>query len=154
MRSFVLVIALSAMLTGCNPAPEPQPFKAIVETKDLMEDLMERQADIVWGATGSIVTAEGVEERRPKNEEEWVAVKAAAVNLTETGNLLMMPPRAQDAGQWMKNVQAMMAQGQKMIEAIDRRDTKAMFDVGSDLYDTCTNCHMHYMPAIKDLYRP
>lgn len=154
MRSFVLVIALSAMLTGCSPAPEPPPFKAIVETKDLMEDLMERQADIVWGATGSIVTAEGVEERRPKNEEEWVAVKAAAVNLTETGNLLMMPPRAQDAGQWMKNVQAMMAQGQKMIEAIDRRDTKAMFDVGSDLYDTCTNCHMHYMPAIKDLYRP
>ena len=154
MRSFVLVIALSAMLTGCNPVPEPPPFKAIVETKDLMEDLMERQADIVWGATGSIVTAEGVEERRPKNEEEWVAVKAAAVNLTETGNLLMMPPRAQDAGQWMKNVQAMMAQGQKMIEAIDRRDTKAMFDVGSDLYDTCTNCHMHYMPAIKDLYRP
>jgi len=154
MRRLVLVFALSAMLTGCSPAPEPPPFKAIVETKDLMEDLMERQADIVWGATGSIVTAEGVEERRPKNEEEWVAVKAAAVNLTETGNLLMMPPRAQDAGQWMKNVQAMMAQGQKMIEAIDRRDTKAMFDVGSDLYDTCTNCHMHYMPAIKDLYRP
>ena len=39
------------------------------------------------------------------------------------------------------------------IAAIDRKDTKAMFDVGSDLYDTCTNCHMHYMPAIKDLYR-
>jgi len=153
MRRLVLVFALSAMLTGCSPAPEPPPFKAIVETKDLMEDLMERQADIVWGATGSIVTAEGVEERRPKNEEEWVAVKAAAVNLTETGNLLMMPPRAQDAGQWMKNVQAMMAQGQRMIEAIDRKDTKQMFDVGSDLYDTCTNCHMHYMPAIKDLYR-
>jgi len=154
MRSLVLMLALSTMAAGCSRAPDPPPFKAIVETKDLMEDLMERQADIVWGATGSIVTAEGVEERRPKTDEEWVAVKAAAVTLTETGNLLMMPPRAQDAGPWMKNVQAMMAQGQKMIEAIDRRDTKAMFDVGSDLYDTCTNCHMHYMPAIKDLYRP
>ena len=152
MRSLVLVFALSAMGAGCS-APEPPPFKAVVETKDLMEDLMERQADIVWGATGSIVTAEGVEERRPKNNEEWQAVKAAAVTLTEAGNLLMMPPRAQDGGQWMKNVQAMMAQGQKMIEAIDRRDTKDMFDIGSDLYDTCTNCHMHYMPAIKDLYR-
>jgi len=154
MRSLVLVFASIAMGAGCSRAPEPPPFKAIVETKDLMEDLMERQADIVWGATGSIVTADGVEERRPRNNEEWIAVKAAAVNLTETGNLLMMPPRAQDAGPWMKNVQAMMAQGQKMIEAIDRRDTKAMFDIGSDLYDTCTNCHMHYMPAIKDLYRP
>ena len=57
MRRLVLVFALSAMLTGCNPVPEPPPFKAIVETKDLMEDLMERQADIVWGATGSIVTS-------------------------------------------------------------------------------------------------
>ena len=154
MRSLVMMLALSAMDAGCSRAPDPPPYKAIAETKDLMEDLMERQADIVWGATGSIVTAEGVEERRPKNVEEWQAVKAAAVTLTETGNLLMMPPRAQDGGPWMKNVQAMMAQGQKMIEAIDRRDTTAMFDIGSDLYDTCTNCHMHYMPAIKDLYRP
>jgi len=53
----------------------------------------------------------------------------------------------------MKNVQSMMGQGEKMIAAIDRKDTKAMFDVGSDLYDTCTTCHTHYMPAIKDLYR-
>jgi hypothetical protein len=65
----------------------------------------------------------------------------------------MTAPRAQDGGQWMKNVQAMMAQGERMIEAIDRKDTKQMFDVGSDLYDTCTNCHMHCMPEIKDLYR-
>ena len=153
MRNLVLVLVVSAAAVGCSGAPAPPPFKAIVETKDLMEDLMERQADLVWGATGSIVTAEGVEERHPKSEEEWQAVKAAAVNLTETGNLLMIAPRAQDGGQWMKNVQAMMAQGQRMIEAIDRKDTKQMFDVGSDLYDTCTNCHMHYMPAIKDLYR-
>jgi hypothetical protein len=154
MRNVVIAVALSAALSGCSPRPDPPPFKAVVETKDLMEDLMERQADIVWGATGFIVTADGVEERRPKNEDEWQAVKAAAVNLTETGNLLLIPPRAQDNGPWMRNVQAMMAQGQRMIEAIDRRNTKDMFDVGSDLYDTCTNCHMHYMPTIKDLYRP
>ena len=154
MRNVAIAFALAATVAGCSRSPEPPPFKAIVETKDLMEDLMERQADIVWGATGSIVTADGVEERHPKNEEEWQAVKAAAVNLTETGNLLLIPSRAQDSGPWTKNVQAMMAQGQRMIEAIDRRNTKDMFDVGSDLYDTCTNCHMHYMPAIKDLYRP
>ncbi|HUR33968.1 MAG TPA: hypothetical protein VM032_09260 [Vicinamibacterales bacterium] len=154
MRKLVIALALAITAGGCTRAPEPPPFKAVVETRDLMEDLMERQADIVWGATGFIVTAEGVEERRPKSDEDWLAVKAAAVNLTEAGNLLLFAPRAQDGGQWVKNVQAMMGQGQRMIDAIDRRDTKAMFDVGSDLYDTCTNCHMHYMPAIKDLYRP
>ena len=50
-RLLVLVFALSAMDAGCSGAPEPPPYKAIAETKDLMEDLMERQADIVWGAT-------------------------------------------------------------------------------------------------------
>ena len=60
MRYLVIAVALSATVAACSRAPEPPPFKAVVETKDLMEDLMERQADIVWGATGSIVTAEGV----------------------------------------------------------------------------------------------
>lgn len=153
MRTVVFVLTLSALAAGCGRATQPPPFKPIAETKDLMEEVMERQADIVWGATGSIVTAEGVEELRPKTDEEWLAVKAAAITLTETGNLLMMPPRAQDNERWMENVQKMMAQGQRMIAAIDRRNTQEMFDVGSDLYDTCTNCHMHYMPAIKDFYR-
>ncbi|MGE3957194.1 MAG: hypothetical protein AB7H96_10790 [Vicinamibacterales bacterium] len=153
MRTSVFVLSMSALLAGCSAAPQPVPFKAVAETKDIMEMVMERQADIVWGATGTIVTAEGVEERRPKSEEDWVAVKAAAVNLTETGNLLLMPGRAQDGDEWPRRVEAMMAQGQKMIAAIDRKDTQAMFDVGSDLYDTCTSCHMHYMPEIKDLYR-
>lgn len=153
MRRFVSAVALTLAASACSNAPAPPPFKVIAETKYVMEDIMERQADIVWSATGTIVTAEGVEERSPKTEDDWIAVKAAAINLTETGNLLLIPGRIQDDGQWVKNVQAMMEQGQKMIAAIDKKDTKAMFDVGSDLYDTCTNCHMHYMPAIKDLYK-
>ena len=154
MRRLLIAVTLSVLAAGCSQsAPPAPPFKAIAETKDLMDNVMERQADIVWGATGSIITAEGVQELRPKTDEDWANVKAAAINLTETGNLLMIAPRAQDGGQWMENVQKMMAQGQRMIAAIDRRNTQEMFDVGSDLYDTCTNCHMHYMPDIKDLYR-
>jgi hypothetical protein len=51
---------------------------------------------------------DGVQEIRPKDEEDWTKVKAAAVNLTEAGNLLMMPPRARDDDQWMRNIQRMM----------------------------------------------
>jgi hypothetical protein len=153
MRKGTLAIVVALVVSACSGAPQPPPFKAIVETKDLMEDVMERQADIVWAATGSIVTAEGVEERRPHSDEEWQAVKAAAITLTETGNLLLIAPRIQDDGRWVQSVQNMMEQGQRMIAAIDRKNTQDMFDVGSDLYDTCTSCHMHYMPEIKDLYR-
>ena len=96
MRKLVLGLAMIATVAGCSRSPQPPPFKTVVETKDLMEHVMERQADIVWGATGAIITAEGVEERKPKTEDDWIAVKAAAINLTETGNLLMM--RAARAG--------------------------------------------------------
>ena len=154
MRYLLLILTLSFTVAACGGnAPQPPPFKAVAETKDIMEHVMERQADIVWGAAGQIITAEGDQDLRPTTEEQWVAVRAAALTLTETGNLLMVAPRAQDNDRWMKNVQLMMAQGEKMIAAIDRKDSQAMFDVGSDLYDTCTNCHMHYMPDIKDLYK-
>lgn len=153
MSRLAFAILGGLLASACSGSPQPPPFKAVVETKDLMEFVMERQADIVWGASGSIVTAEGIQELRPRNDEEWLAVKSAAVNLTETGNLLLFAPRAQDDGRWVQNVQKMMEQGQRMIAAIDRKNTQEMFDVGSDLYDTCTNCHMHYMPEIKDLYR-
>lgn len=154
MRYLLLILTLSFTVAACGGnAPQPPPFKAVAETKDIMEHVMERQADIVWGAAGHIITAEGDQDLRPTTEEQWVAVRAAALTLTETGNLLMVAPRAQDNDRWMKNVQLMMAQGEKMIAAIDRKDSQAMFDVGSDLYDTCTNCHMHYMPEIKDLYK-
>jgi basic membrane lipoprotein Med (substrate-binding protein (PBP1-ABC) superfamily) len=147
-----LILGLSLLVSACG-GQQPPPFTAVVETKDLMDNVMERQADIVWNAVGTIVTAEGVEERRPKTDEEWQALKAAAINLTETGNLLMIAPRAQDGDRWMQNVQKMMAQGERMIAAIDRKNPQDVFDVGSDLYDTCTTCHMQYMPAIRDMYR-
>ena len=53
----------------------------------------------------------------------------------------------------MKASQQLIAQGERMIAAVDRKDPQAVFDVGSDLYDACVNCHAHYMPTIRDMYR-
>ena len=43
----------------------------------------------------TIDTKDGTEEIRPRTDEEWTAVRNAAVTLAESGNLLMMVPRAQ-----------------------------------------------------------
>jgi ABC-type glycerol-3-phosphate transport system substrate-binding protein len=153
MRKLLFAVTVCALVAaGCSRAPEPPPFKAVAETKVLMDAVMEKQADIVWGAVGTIIDEHGETPFQPKTDEEWAAVKDAAVNLTETGNLLLIVPRMQDGDRWVKNVQAMMAQGEKMIAAIDRKNPKEINDVGSDLYDTCTNCHKHYIPSIKDIY--
>ena len=152
MRKVLCALALCGLLPACGGGTQPPPFKAVVDTKNLMDSVMERQADIVWSSVGTIIGDNGEEHFQPKNDEEWTRVRDAAVTLTETGNLLMFVPRAQDNDRWIRNVQAMMAQGEKMIAAAERKNAKDVFDVGSDLYDTCTNCHKHYIPSIKDGY--
>jgi hypothetical protein len=151
MRRILVVAAL--LSAGCNGAPAPPPFKPVADTKTLMAQVVERQAQIIWDAVGTIETAEGTQELRPQNADDWAKVKAAAINLTEAGNLLMMAPRAQDGDRWIQNVQRMMAEGERLMGAADRKNPQEVFDMGAELYEACVNCHTHYMPEIKDLYR-
>lgn len=152
MRNLWAVVPLLLMSAACNSAPAAPPFKPVVDTKTLMSALMERQADIVWESVSETIIGNDVIEHRPQTDEEWLNVRNAAISVTEAGNLLMIAPRGQDQG-WMDASTKLIAQGERMIAAVDRKDPKAVFDVGSDLYDACVNCHMHYMPAIRDMYR-
>jgi hypothetical protein len=154
MRRFFTILAISAAISGCRstPAAPPPPFKPVVDTKTLMASLMEKQADIVWESVADTIVGNDIFEKRPQTDEEWLAVRNAAISVTEAGNLLMMKPRSVDEG-WDKAALGLIAQGERMIAAIDRKDPKAVFDVGSDLYDACVECHKNYMPQIRDMYR-
>lgn len=153
MRKVVLVaLGMGLAVAGCSSGPQPPPFKPVADTKTLMAALMEKQADIVWEAVGTTIEGNTVTDYQPNNEAEWQNVRNAAIAVTETGNLLMIAPRAQDEG-WMKASAGLIAQGERMLAAIDHRNRQEVYDVGSDLYDSCVACHMHYMPAIKDLYK-
>jgi len=116
----------------------------------MMDMLVDPAADEFWSASGQIVTAAGVEQRGPKNSEEWTKVQDNAMLLAESGNLLMMSPRAQDDDQWMKSAQALVDKGQAAYQAARSKDVERMFAFGGDLYDTCLHCHQLYMPAMRD----
>ena len=105
-------------------------------------------ADVVWDSVKTIVTAKGTEDIRPRTEEEWTAVRNAAVALTESGNLLMLVPRAKDGGEWMKRSQELINTGEAAIRAIDAKNADRLFTVGGDIYEACSNCHRQYMEAI------
>ena len=147
-----LFVPLLFALAGCS-GPAAPPFKPVADTKTIMLSMMEREADVVWESVSETIIGDTITEKRPQTDEEWLAIRKAAVSLTETGNLLMIPPRAQDGDGWMKAAAGMITQGERMIAAIDRKSPKDVFDVGSDLYDSCVNCHMKYHPGIRDMYR-
>jgi len=128
--------------------PQPPPFKPVADTKLLMQAVVDPSADIIWEAVKTIDSPAGTEEIRPKNQEEWAAVRNAAVAVAESGNLLMLVPRAKDGGEWMKRAQEMIDTGEKAIRAAEAKNAEQLFTVGGDIYDSCSNCHRQYMDAI------
>lgn len=149
-----IVIALSTCLLGagfasaCNSAPPPPPYKPVVDTKLLMQAMIDPTADEIWDAVKTIITRDGAEEIRPRTAEEWQAVRNHAVTLAESGNLLMMAPRAKDGGEWMKRAQELIDTSERAIRAAEARNADQLFTVGSDIYEACSNCHRQYMESI------
>jgi hypothetical protein len=149
MRRYALVGVLMILaVAACSSAPPPPPFKPVADNKLLMQSVVDPNAAIVWDAVKTIVSAKGTEDTRPHTEEEWTHVRNAAVALTESGNLLMLVPRAKDGGEWMKRAQELITTGEDAIRAADAKNAERLFTVGGDIYEACSNCHRQYMEAI------
>ena len=72
MRRLVPVMGVCALLVGCG-GPAPPPFKPVVDTKLLMQAVVDPNADAIWDSVKSIDTKDGSQEIRPKTDEEWTA---------------------------------------------------------------------------------
>ncbi len=148
--------ALAALLSGCGKgvAPEPvkagPPIKAVATLEEVMHGMVIPNAQVVWASSGTIVTAKGVEERKPKSENDWLNVEASATTLTEAGNLLMMEGRAKDNGHWMDRARALREAGDSVHKAAKAKDVDALFTRGGDLFDACQGCHFEYRYTTKD----
>jgi hypothetical protein len=112
----------------------------------MMQGIVDPSADVVWESVATIFTKDHVEERRPRTTEEWAHVRSNAMILTESGNLLMMAPRAKDGGDWMKMAQALVDVASVALRAADAKDAEGLLKVGGEIDETCENCHKKYWP--------
>jgi hypothetical protein len=147
VRGFSLLMG-SAAIAACSRAPEPPPFKPVADTKLLMQAVVDPTADEIWDAVRTIITDKGTEEIRPRTNAEWDAVRNHAVALAESGNLLMMVPRAKDGGEWMKRAQDLIDTSERAIRAAEAKNADQLFTAGGDIYESCSGCHQKYMEAI------
>lgn len=144
--SIALAAALSISCSGGPPAP---PYRAVADLKQLMATVVEPAAEVYWDSVGTIIDEKGVIEIEPATVEEWDAVRNAAYVVAESGNLMMMPSRARDGGDWMTLSQAMIDVGQRAIKAAESRNKQAVFDAGAEVYDACTACHAQYAVELQ-----
>lgn len=145
LRPILLLVACTVSACG---GPQLPPFRPVADTKLLMQSVVDPNASMIWEAVKTIESPTGTQEIRPKNDAEWAAVRNAAVAVAESGNLLMLVPRAKDGGEWMKRAQEMIDTGEKAIRAAEAKNAPQLFTVGGDIYDSCSNCHRQYMDAI------
>lgn len=109
-----------------------------------MAAVVDPAADVVWESVGTIVTAEGTEEIKPRDAEEWTQVAQAAWVLTESANSLMIGNRPKDTSDWMRFAQELSDASVKAARAAESHDADALFTAGGDVYLTCTACHEKY----------
>lgn len=142
----LIVVSLVSLVSAaaCSTSTELRPIATV---EQIMETTMEPVSNAVFAAAA---WTNGVQVGGPKTDDDWKLVEANARMLAETGNLLMMGSRAKDQAGWMTWTQSMMDAANEAAEAAHGKNTDAVFNAGTKIYQTCTGCHLQYInPAVK-----
>ncbi len=151
----VVAAALAAAacgLTGCSRppataarAPEATPYTVRLDMKELMGHVVDPGAWAFWRASGTVTTQTGETSLTPTTEAGWESAESGAAQIAEAGNLLLLPGRKRDDGDWVRFATTLSRQGLEAKAAVEARDTHRMFETGAAIYQTCTGCHARYV---------
>lgn len=179
MRTYCLALLAGVLvaLGSCSnrqpsqqaQAVPPPDYKLTATIKDIMDSVVDPNADYIWESVATTVSARGIEEKAPRTDEEWKEVRRHAIALMEATNLLIMPGRhvakpgekAEDPKVELGPEQIeelinsdrqsfqMFAHGLResvvpVLDAIDRKDSEALLNTGDGIDQACEKCHLKY----------
>ena len=145
------------------------PFITEHTIKDLMLNVIDTNADVVWLSVTTVASDKGLVETRPTTDAEWAKVRQGAVTLAEAANLLMIPGRhvarpheksetpgvelepsemeeliKKDPAAFYRHAKALYDAAMLAVEAIDKKDADRVFEVGENIDQACEQCHRSY----------
>jgi hypothetical protein len=137
MRTLVLTFAAAMLATADVSLGQEQAastFQPVATMSQLMIDIIYPTSDDIFyiGRTP------------PSNDREWAAIERSALTLAESGNLLMLPGRARDQGDWIKDSRMLVDAGTAAFKAARAKDMEAVLALNEQLVTSCTTCHMQY----------
>jgi len=146
----LFVFGVGFVVTGARAsrhvvAPlQPAATTPVASVKQIMNGIVSPAATVVFNAVSTTVTAKGIEDVAPRNDEEWAAVGNSAAALAEAGNLLMLEGRAVDRGDWITMSKALVEAGRLSLKAVESRSTDGLLAAGEGVNTSCDNCHRRY----------
>jgi hypothetical protein len=138
---FVIAGARTTRLATPVSAPIAVPVASVGQ---IMNGITGPAATVVYDAVGYVVTAEGIEEIVPQNDEEWAVIANNAAALVESGNLLLLGDRAVDDGDWVTITRALIEAATTALHAAEAQDVEGILAIGVDINTTCDDCHAQY----------
>ena len=159
----------AAPATETKSAVPPPDYIPTATIKDIMQSVVDPNADVVWLSVTTVQSAKGTVDTAPKTDEEWAKVRHGAVALTEASNLLIVPGRHvarpgeksetpgvelepsemealinKDIPAFRMRAKALHDAGLAAIQAVDNKDAQKVFEVGEQIEQACENCHKQY----------
>lgn len=151
---FIVSVALFVFGTGFvivgarasrqAPAIQPAVTTPVASIEQIMNGIVSPASTVIFNAVSTTVTAKGIEDVAPRNDEEWAAVGNSAAALAEAGNLMMLDGHAVDRGDWILMSKAMVEAGRTSLKAVEAKSTEALLAAGESVNTSCDNCHRRY----------
>ena len=146
----LFISGIGFVIASARTARSAAPVEAAVTTtpvasvKQIMGAITGPAANVIYGAVSTSVTAAGITEVFPQNDEEWAVVGNNAAALAESANMLMTDSRAVDKGDWIKLSQQLVAASKLALKAVEEKSTSGILDAGGPINETCDTCHEKY----------
>jgi hypothetical protein len=115
--------------------------------KELMANLVDPTADVVWESVGTIYTKEGVFEKAPQRRrmERRPRQRGHAGRGRQPADDAGALRRKRGMGQAGAGV---IVQSQRAIKAAEAARQRRVFNTGADIYEACVNCHKRFDPRL------
>jgi hypothetical protein len=176
-RVLAMSVVLSIAGMGCASKPaesaapaSASPLTPVLSVKELMQHIIDPQADYVFEAVAVDSGPQGVVETKPTSDDDWVRIERAAFVLAESTNLLKMPRQVapegdrnrggpgtpelspdqiqakidQDRTLWNSHADRLREEALKVIAIVKARDSDKLFAAGSAIDMACESCHLDY----------
>ncbi len=146
----LFISGIGFVIASARTARSAAPVEAAVTTtpvasvKQIMAAITGPSSSVVYDAVSTTVTAAGIKEVFPQNDEEWAVVGNSAAALAESANLLMTDSRAIDKGDWIKFSQQLVDTSKLALKAANDKSIDGILEAGGPINATCDDCHARY----------
>jgi hypothetical protein len=172
----VMLVALGLCLPAQTASKGTEPPKPATATMQVQSDLNQLMRGVLYPASNVVFSAQTdnpgdvkfIPGKDPSMATDplvstfggWQAVENAALALTESANLLLIPGRNCSNGvpvpmnnpDWSKFVQELRDAGMKAYKAAQAKDQDKMIEVADTLATACAGCHRKWRekPRLAD----